>query len=77
MKKISTGSLLNMEFEGIWYVFDQQVFKIIMEVCFKLFSFMPHSQDDDRKIDMGYKTNAGSTNTMCLNTKAAPRAPQS
>lgn len=54
------------------------MFKIIVEVCFELlFSFMPHSQDDDRKIDIGYKTNAGSTNIMCLNTKAAPRAPQS
>lgn len=28
-------------------------------------------RDDDRKIDIGYKTNAGSTNIMCLNTKAA------
>ena len=37
---------------------------------------MPHSQDDDRKTDIGYKTNAENTNIVCINTKAASRAPQ-
>lgn len=50
----------------------QKVFKFTVEVCPELFLFTSYSWDDDRKTDIGSKTNVNSTNIIYVNTEVTP-----